>query len=246
MSKIRAAIIHFCISISIILIILILVKHYWFRGPFLSLMDANGLFFLFLLVGFICGPFLTFFVFDKRKKRLSLVIDIAIIVVLQVFGVGYSLFVVSYARPVVMVFEVDRIRVLSFAELDRKEENIFPRWTNVWSFSQPQVVFLRPAGSSDEKWKRIYSDMNGQQASRQPSQWIDYYGNSKIILERTKPLESLIEKFPEKVQEIEFAIRASSNARWLPLVSEKKLDWVIFLDGKNAKPIAIMNLDGFF
>lgn len=231
---------------SIILPLLILVKHYWFRGSFFSLMDANGLFFLFLLVGFICGPFLTFFVFDKKKKRLSLVIDIAVIAVLQIFGVGYGLFVMSYARPVVMVFEVDRIRVLSFAELDRQEENIFPGWTSIWSFSQPQVVFLRPAGSNGEKWKRIYSDINGQQASRQPSQWTDYYDNSKIILERTKPLETLIEKFPEKVKEIEFSIRANASARWLPLVSEKKLDWVIFLDDKNAKPIAFMNLDGFF
>jgi hypothetical protein len=60
---------------------------------------------------------LTFAVFNRAKGWRHLRWDLAIIGVVQLAALAYGLYTVALVRPVAMVFEVDRFRVVTAADV---------------------------------------------------------------------------------------------------------------------------------
>ena len=70
-------------------------------------------FFLVMSVDVVLGPVLTFAVFNRAKGVRHLRRDLAVIGVLQTAALAYGLHTVYIVRPVAMVFEVDRFRLVN-------------------------------------------------------------------------------------------------------------------------------------
>ncbi len=123
-----AAGIHLLISLGVAALAAVLVFGLWYPGPFRQLAGGRDLFLLVTTVDVILGPVLTFSVFNPAKGMRHLRWDLAVIGFIQLAALGYGLHTVFVARPIAMVFEVDRLRLVTAQEVATKElPNALPR-----------------------------------------------------------------------------------------------------------------------
>ena len=229
----------------------------WFPVPFREMLASQQLFLLIVGVDVVCGPLLTLIVFNPAKPRGELRRDLALIGVIQLFALGYGVHTLSYARPVAIVHEVDRFRVVTFADLDEADMQNAPAWAQPWSLSSPRTMGIRAAATADEKFSSVDASLQGVEPSQRPSWWQDYSLSAPQALKRSQPLATLRAKHAGKTVEIDAAVaqamadvqdRESSDPsalRWSPLVSRHATDWVVLLDPVTARIRAYAHLDGF-
>lgn len=253
----RAAVWHVSLSIVVAGLVAFLVFGFWFPGALRELAGGADLFWLIVGVDVVCGPLLTLVIFSPTKPRLELVRDLALVGTIQLLALGYGVHSLSYARPVALVHEVDRFRVISFADLDEAEAVHIPPWAQAWSFSRPRTVGIRASTSAQEKLSSISASLEGVEPSQRPSWWQDYALSVPQVLQRAHPLSALHAKHPDQVALIDkatasaladVAVGETTDAealRWLPLVSRRATDWVVLLDPNTARVRGYLHLDGF-
>ena len=254
---IRAAAIHLFISLTIATALAILVFGVWFPFPLRELVEGTRLFLLVAAVDVVCGPVLTAVVFNPLKPRAELRRDLCLIALIQILAFGYGLHTLAHARPIAIVFEVDRLRALTFNDLDESETALVPDWGRPWRFTPPRFVGLRSASTPAEKVSSIEASLNGIEPSQRPSWWQDYALSIPAVLGRAKPLTELRAKHPDQTERLSAAvasaiadIKTGETANpgallWLPLVSRRVTDWVVLLDPVTARIRGYAHLDGF-
>jgi hypothetical protein len=207
------------------------------------------LFWLLISIDVVCGPILTLLLFSPTKARRELLCDMALIVTIQLFALGFGLNALAQARPLAVVYEVDRFRVISLADIDESELLVAPAWLQPWAFSTPRVVGIRSSNNSDELLKSIELSMVGIESSQRPSRWQDYGLNLPQVLQRARLLSDLLARHPEQAESLMQAVvktgQVEASLRWLPLVSRKATDWVVLLDAESGQIRGFANLDGF-
>ena len=119
--RVRAAGVHLLLSGMVAAICAALVFLLWYPGPYRKLSGGGSLFLLVTTVDVIIGPLLTFAVFNPGKGCRYLRRDLAVIACLQFAALGYGLHAVYQVRPVALVFEKDRCRVVSAANVYEPE-----------------------------------------------------------------------------------------------------------------------------
>ena len=253
----RAGALHLLLSASVAGLVALLVFGAWFPGPLRTLTGGAELFWLLVGVDVVCGPLLTLVVFNPAKPRTELRRDLALVVLIQLLALGYGVHSLSYARPVALVYEVDRFRSVSFADLDEAENDQVPDWAQPWGLSHPRTVGIRKATSSDEMMGSVDASLQGVEPSQRPSWWQDYALSVPQVLQRARPLAELRSKHPQQSALIDTAVAqaiaapqtgetADSTAlRWLPLVSRRATDWVVLLDPVTGRVRGYAHLDGF-
>lgn len=254
----RAAAIHLMLSVTVAGAVATLVFGLWFPSPLRQLVGGTELFWLIVSVDVVCGPLLTLVVFNAGKPRAELRRDLAVVAIIQMLILGYGIHTLAYARPVALVHEVDRFRVVTYSDLAEGEDATAPDWAQPWSLSRPRIIGLRPVRTSNEKLASIDASLQGVEPSQRPSWWQDYALSTEHVLQRAQPLSELREKHPDQAALIDAAVgRALANympgesadgsaLRWLPLVSRRVTDWVVLVDPKTARPRGYVHVDGFF
>src|SRR6478609_1719637 len=116
-SRLRAAAIHLALSVAVAAVAGFLVFALWYPYPYRDISGGRELFQLVVAVDVIIGPLITFAVFNRSKPDRELKRDLVMVGVLQLAALCYGLFTVHLARPVHMVFEYDRFRVVHQVEI---------------------------------------------------------------------------------------------------------------------------------
>ena len=172
-SRLRSALLaaawHLSVSIVVAGLVAFLVFGFWFPDALRHLAGGADLFWLIVGVDVVCGPLLTLVIFNPAKPRAELARDLALVAAIQLLALGYGVHTLSYARPVAVVYEVDRFRVVSFADVDESEAEQIPDWAQPWRFSRPRTVGIRAAKSSEEKLASIDLSFAGIEPSQRPS-----------------------------------------------------------------------------
>lgn len=257
-SRWRAAVFHLLLSAAVAGLVATLVFGVWFPSPLRELVGGTELFWLIVGVDVVCGPLLTLVVFNPAKPRAELRRDLALVALIQVFALGYGVHTLAYARPVGVVFEVDRFRALCFSDLDEADAAVHaPQWARPWSLSSPRVMGLRDATTPAERRSSLEASLQGVEPSQRPSWWQDYALSAAEVLQRAHPLNELQGKRPDQHARIDAAVRRAVDnhesgettdgtaLRWLPLVSRRAMDWVVLIDPKTARIRAYAHVDGF-
>lgn len=248
--KMRAFLIHLCLSLMIGVLCACLVFTLWFPYPFHKIAGGWDLFLLVMLVDICCGPLLTFVIFNNSKLRKELVRDLGIITLVQIGALLYGLYVVSIARPVYLVFEVDRFRVVSPADVEFAQLKYAPENLRKFSLTGPKIIAARVPKSGDEDFIRaVELGMQGVEVSFQPKYWQPYLDRKEEVLKKIKSIVSLKQKNPAKLEIISFAVKktglAESAIGYLPLQGRVKSDWVAFIDIQSMSVVGFANVDGF-
>jgi hypothetical protein len=245
----RFGLAHMAASALVAALVAALIFWLWFPYPYRELTGGRELFWLIISVDVVCGPLLTWVIAAPHKSRRELAADIGMVAVLQVAALAYGLFILSQARPVALVFEQDRFRAVTVADIDSGDlEKAEPAFQSL-SYTGPKLVGVREPISADESFEAISQGLSGIEPSMRPNWWGPYSQAVPSVQRIAKPVAALRNKHPSSARLIDDAVRQSgipeSELVWLPLVSRNSYEWVVMLDKGSAQPRAFVALDGF-
>lgn len=248
---------HLVLSVFIAGLVALLVIGAWFPPPFLEISGGLSLFALITAVDVVCGPALTLLLLHPAKTKKALAVDMALIALVQLSALGYGVHTLSAARPIALVFEVDRYRVLSHADLDLTRPEVIPGWARPWGFEPPRMLGVRSARTAEEKFASVEASLQGIEPSQRPDWWQDYALSAPQAKTRARSLAVLLSMHPQQRQRIAAAAAQAAqqpgaqeatraeDLMWLPLVGRRTSDWVAFIDPHTARIRGYVKADGF-
>ena len=123
-AKLRAALIHIGISAAIFLVFLYLILVEWYPPPFFTTDGGwNGVVIM-VLVDIVLGPALTFIIFNPRKSRKEILLDLSIVAVVQLGALAWGGYTVYNQRPVAVVEWEGTLHPLTTEPLHAQEKSL--------------------------------------------------------------------------------------------------------------------------
>lgn len=247
--RLRAALVHLALSLLIALAVAVLVFALWFPSPYREVSGGRDLFLLVIAVDVVLGPLLTLAVFDVRKPRAELRRDIAAIAVLQLAALGYGLWTVQLARPVHLVFEVDRFRVVHRVDIPVELEDRAPAGIEVAPLAGPTPISTRAFRSASESMEFTMAALQGVHLGARPDLWEPYAAGRDRILAAAKAVPELKRRFPQEAATVDGKLREmhrdAADVLYLPMISRKAESWTVLLDRRTAEILGYLPLDSF-
>ncbi len=247
-STLRASFIHFGISLFVGVALAAAVFGFWFPHPYQHLAGGLQVFAILVGVDVVCGPLLTLVVYKATKPRRELIVDLMVIALLQCAALGYGIHTLSLARPIALVYEVDRFRVVSIADVQPSDAASLPTWVSRYGFHGPRLQGLRMSLSGAELAESLDLSTQGIEPSQRPSRWQDYALSQAQVAERAHPVAKLKAMHPARVHDIEAAIKkwqlAPDDTRWLPVVGRLADNWIVLLAPNTMAPVGFLHLSG--
>ena len=248
-SRFRAAAIHLALSALVAAVCGLLVFAVWYPYPYRDISGGLDLFRLVVSVDVVLGPLITFAVFNRAKPPKELRRDLAVVGLLQLAALMYGLWTVHLARPVHMVFEYDRFRVVHQVEIPEELLAGAPAGIPISPALGPTLLTLRPFKDGKEHADYTLEALRGVPLAARPDLWQSYEAGRQQVLQAAKPASQLRTRFPQRAAEIDAALkqagRDATQASYLPLQARKADGWTVLLDARTAEVIAYLPLDSF-
>lgn len=218
--------------------------------PYSHMLGGFELFLLLMAVDVVCGPLLTLVLFNPTKPRLELTLDLGIVACLQLAALAYGLHTVWLARPVYLAYELDRFRVVTFAELEPDDLLKISASISPPGWSSPNLIGVRVAQADDADYlTQLQLSLDGQEAVFRTDRWGPYDAFRAQVLSRSHPLSKLHAKYPESQGLIDVAALKTgipaARLHWMPVQSRRGTGWTALLDVHNASVVGWVPLDGF-
>jgi hypothetical protein len=242
-----AAGVHLLISAAIATAAALLVFGVWYPGAFRYLAGGRDLFLLVTSVDVILGPVLTFAVFNRAKGWQQLRWDLAVIGIIQLAALVYGLHTVAVVRPVAMVFEVDRLRLVTANDVPADDLRLAKAPYDRLSWTGPSLLGARTPEPGAEHNDVLSKSLEGTDISSRPQFWQPYEQSKPVALARSRPLAALIKHYPTKADETRRRLADmgadESTGRFLPAMARG--EWVAVLSAAGDV-LGYLPLDGFF
>lgn len=246
--RLLAAGIHLGLSVLVAGLAAGLVFGVWYPYPYREISGGRELFLIVVAVDVIMGPLLTLTVFNMKKPIKELRRDLAVIAVLQLAALGYGIWTVAVARPVHLVFEMDRFRVVHAVDVPEEELKQAPVGLERLPLTGPTLLSLRDFANGKESFDATMAALQGVSLSARPGLWQTYERGRPKVLERAQPLAQLKSRFPDRAAEIDAALRptgrAPASVSYVPMVGRQTF-WTVLLDSNTAEVIAFVPIDSF-
>ncbi|MBS0408022.1 MAG: fimb protein [Proteobacteria bacterium] len=239
---------HLLISLLIALTSAAVVFGLWYLSLYRQLLQVEHIYLLVLAVDVVCGPLLTLVLASPKKSRRERWLDFSLIGVIQLAALAYGMHSVWVARPVALVFEVDRLVVVTANELQLDALPKAPPGLRQLPWAGVLKAGTRKAASNEEFMRNVERGLAGFSTAMQPDWWTPWSDAGAAMRARAKPLAELIARRPQAAQKLQDAARSTGHAvaglRYMPLVSSKTLDWVALLDAQ-MNMVGWAPVDGF-
>ncbi len=246
--RLRASGIHLVISLGIALLAALLVFGLWYPYPYREISGGRELFLIVVVVDVMLGPLITLAVFNRAKPKAELRRDLAMVGLIQLAALGYGLWTVFAARPVHLVFEYDRFRVVHAVDIPPELMQQDRSGFDTLPLNGPTLLALRPFRDGNEKMEATLAALQGLSLSAQPRLWLSYPLAKSEVLQAAKPVLTLMTRFPTQAARINAAVAQTrlpiEALVYLPLIS-RQAAWTVFLDPVTAEPLAYLPLDSF-
>lgn len=209
---------------------------------------GSELFLLLVVVDVVCGPLLTFVLFNPKKSRKELWMDLGLVALIQLAALGYGMWTVWQARPLYLVHEVDRYKVISAPDVKAEELDALPVNLKPQFWSGPQTVSIRPPKNAEEHNKVLFeAATGGRDYGARPEFYIPYDGAAALkSVSRAKQLPVFLEKHPDQQDAArKLALEKGVDLKewfYLPVIARQ--DWVVVLD-QQGQIQGFLRGDGF-
>jgi hypothetical protein len=250
-SRFLAAGIHLGVSLAVAFVAAALVFEVWYPYPYREISGGRELFLLLVAVDVVMGPLLTLAIFDRRKSNKVLRRDLTVIGLLQMAALAYGLWTMMLARPVHLVFELDRFRVVHAVDVS-------VRIPGTSSCGVPAVAarrahtatLVREFKDPKESFDATMAAVQGLALSAQPQLWQSYQKAQAQVVRVSRPLAELKTRFPGRVADIDAALKAQLPSHptevigYVPMIGRQTF-WTVLIDTKTAEVIAFVPIDSF-
>lgn len=233
-AALQAALIHLLGCIGIGLLAAVLVFGLWYPFPYRELSGGRELFLLVVSADIVCGPLLTLVLFSPTKRREVLSRELGIVIAIQLLALSYGLWSVWQARPLFLVAEVDRFKVVAAADVDNTSLRNLPASLQPSWLLGPRVVAIRePLDNKEREKVLIEAAQGGRDYAERPEFYSPYQG--EIITKttrRAKPLVVFLQKQPSQWAEAQKLAKEKNTeiAQWFYLPIVARQDWVAIVD----------------
>lgn len=246
--RLRAGGIHLGISLVVAAAAAAAVFGLWYPHPYREISGGRELFVLLVSVDVVLGPLLTLAIFNRAKPRAELRRDLGVVAALQLAALVYGLWTVAVARPVHLVFEIDRLRVVHALDVPVELMPRVPPGITALPWTGPTLLAVRPFTSEQEKLDATIAALQGLSLSARPDLWQGYEDARPAVLAAARPVTDLLKRFPAQAAEVDKVLREANLAReqavYLPMVGRKSF-WTAFLDARSAQVLAFLPIDSF-
>lgn len=246
--RLRASAIHLAISLCIAALAALLVFGIWYPYPYREISGGRELFLIVVAVDVILGPLITLAVFNRKKPWTELRVDLALVGLIQLSALAYGLWTVAIARPVHLVFEIDRFRVIHAIDVDPAMLSRAPAGINAMPWTGPTLLSARGFKDSTESMEATMAALQGVNIGARPEFWQPYAAGVADVLKVAKPVAILKTRFPNQAAEIDAVLQSASKTPqsllYVPMAGRKSF-WTVFVDPITAEVVATMPLDSF-
>ncbi len=251
-ARLKAAGNHFFISVLVVLAAAFLVFLVWYPYPYREISGGWELFLLVAAIDVVMGPLMTLAVFNLKKSMKELRTDLVIIGLLQLAALAYGLFTVSIARPVHLVFEIDRFRVVHAIDVPEKLLAASLLSYRQLPLTGPTLLSVREFKDSNESFDATMAALQGINLGARPDLWQDYEKAKSQVLAHSRPLADLRARFPNEILGIDQALKAQGTSRlaegaigYVPLLGRGSVSWTVLIDAHTAEILAFVPVDSF-
>jgi len=244
-----AGALHMAVSAIFAAGIAYIVFELWFPGEYREFSGGTDLFKIIAGVDFIVGPCLILTIFDKKKSLKALTFDILIISTIQLCALCYGVYMMSISRPVAIVLEEDRFRVISAMDVYKPElAKTAPEYRNL-SFSGPRllrsVLPVDLAARSDA----LNLALKGFDIGTRPTLWRPWDAAARTeALLHARPLSKLIMDHPAGRHSIMNSIKhigqPIDDLVYIPMITFRG-DWIAILKQSSGDLAGFAMVDGF-
>jgi hypothetical protein len=249
--RLNAAVIHLGISLAVAALAALLVFLVWYPYPYREISGGRSLFLLVVSVDVIMGPLMTLVVFNCSKPRCELRQDMAIIGFLQVVALAYGLWTMAVARPVHLVFEIDRFRVVHAIDVPTDLLPQAPVDLQQLPLTGPTLLSVRKFKDAQESFDATMAAVQGVALGARPDLWQSYASAKQQVVAKARPLAELKIRFPTYEADIARALATSSSVAksaisvgYIPMMGRNTF-WTVLVDINTAEVIAFTPIDSF-
>ena len=247
-SALRPAAIHLLCSVMVALLAAALVFGLWYPYPYGEMSGGRQLFLLVVAVDVVCGPLLTMVIFNPVKSRAELLRDLGLVALIQFGALGYGLYTVWQARPLFLVQEIDRFKVIAGPVLDDAAVAALPAALQPHWWTGPLTVAIREPKDAEERQTVLFASVEGgRDYGERPEFYLPYEGEAALkSLKRAKPLTAFLQKQPDQQGAArKLALeKGGDTTEWFYLPVIARQDWVSVLD-KQGQIQGFLRGDGF-
>ena len=247
--RLKASAIHLTLSLALAVLAALLVFVVWYPYPYRDISGGRELFLLVVGVDVIMGPLMTLAVFNRNKPRRELRRDLAVIGLLQLLALAYGLWTVAVARPVHLVFELDRFRVVHAIDVPAELLNRAPQGLQRLPLTGPTLLSVREFKDSRESFEATMAALQGAALGARPDLWQSYEQAKPQVLAHARPLADLNARFPARAGDVAKALQSApgrppTSIGYIPMVGRSTF-WTVLIDTNTAEVIAFVPIDSF-
>lgn len=182
---------HLFASLTVAAFLASLVFLLWYPDQLALASGVTDIFKLLLLVDVVLGPICTLIIFNPNKKELKR--DLIVIVLIQLSAMIYGLHTVYVARPVYIVFSIDRFDLVYANELTEqhlaKVKNT--EYQSLPLFG-PELIATHMPQDNKSRNEILFGFLaGGDDLSRMPQYYLPYQTQKTDVLRATRPLDEL-------------------------------------------------------
>ncbi len=246
MTRWKASAIHLSICAVIGLSVLAWMLLVWYPAPYFEGLGAGKLSMTIIGVDVVIGPLITLIIYNPLKK--SLRFDLAVVALLQLSALAYGVYVVYEARPVYVVFNVDRFDVVAANEIDpaEREKVSRPEYQSL-PLTGPILVAAVLPSDREERHRILFAAVGaGYDLPNFPQHYVPYEEQMSQAIARSRPLDDLAQQRAEAEPQLA-ALKKELGGRandlgFLP-VRARKLDLTAIIDRKTGEVLKVLAID---
>ncbi len=247
--SVSAAAIQFIFGAFFYLILGFWIFRFGYIFPYFEILRVLPLYLILGGVLLAIGPLPALVIVDPFKLKNKIWMDMVLLGLLQCCALIYGALVIFDARPVYVVFEVDRFRVVLASEIEKRELDVAPEKYRPFPFWGVRQIGVRDPRDTNELFQSIELSMKGKEPSLRPGWWVDYESVRDSVKKKARPLNVLMNARPEKIGVLNVALQRAgknpSQVLWVPLTSVRGGDWVALLNAKTGEIVGAAPIDGF-
>ena len=222
------------------------VRAVWYPEPLYAAMGGSDLVPIAVVGVVILGPMLTLAVTNPRKPLRLLRMDLTLIAVLQAAGLVVAGLAVAGARPVYMVFTVDRFDLVTARDI--REEELArvtdPAFMGL-PWGSPRTIAVRTPSDPRVQVRVIHSALEGADLQTFPQYFVQYESLAARALQVSQPVSALRARNPGESVRIDRAISRlglrEDRTRFLPLKARSR-DHSVLIDAWSGEVVGYLDV----
>lgn len=247
MSRWKASLIHLTISGIIATVVLALILLLWYPHPLFAAVGGQQVLLILLAMNVTLGPLVTLIVFNAKKSRNALVLDLSVIATLQVVAFIYGMTAVFHARPVFVVFSRDSFDLVT-ANMLADEDIVSAKHPDYRSLplTGPIYVYSEMPVDIKERNEVALSAFSGKDLPQFPQYYMPFSEHQAAVVGAAKLIAKLKKQNPEHGTEIDDVIRgiglSEADLAYVPLRAKHEY-LTVLVSKRDGRVLAMLRVN---